>query len=43
MSKTSPKQRYYQLTSWLDSFKKANPKTAPKKESRLSYYEKKGA
>ncbi len=43
MSQTSSKQRYIQLTSWLDTFKKSTPKTnKPKQESRLTYYNKKG-
>ena len=43
MSQTSSKQRYTQLTSWLDTFKKSTPKTnKPKQESRLDYYSKKG-
>jgi hypothetical protein len=43
MSQTSPKQRYTQLTSWLDTFKKSTPKaTQPKPQSRLDYYSKKG-
>lgn len=43
MSKTSAKQRYAQLTSWLDTFKKRTVKTQkPKRESRLDYYNKKG-
>jgi hypothetical protein len=42
MSQTSPKQRYTQLTSWLDTFKKSTPKTnKPKQESRLTYYKSK--
>ena len=44
MSQTSSKQRYTQLTSWLDTFKKATPKTnKPQPQSRLNYYAKKGA
>jgi hypothetical protein len=43
MSQTSPKQRYYQLTDWLVTFKKTTPKTnTVEKESRLTYYNKKG-
>ena len=43
MSKISPKQRYLQLMDWLPTFKKSTPKTnKPKKESRLTYYSKKG-
>ena len=43
MSKTSAKQRYAQLSSWLDTFKKRAVKTQkPKRESRLDYYNKKG-
>jgi hypothetical protein len=43
MSKTSAKQRYAQLTSWLDTFKKRTVKTQkPKRESRLGYYSAKG-
>ena len=43
MSQTSPKQRYLQLKDWLPTFIKATPKTnTPKKESRLTYYNKKG-
>jgi len=44
MSKTSPKKRYEQLMSWLDTYK-SSPKSKKKenqKESRLSYYAKKG-
>jgi len=44
MSKTSPKQRYTQLMSWLETYK-PSPKSKKKenqKESRLSYYAKKG-
>jgi hypothetical protein len=42
MSKTSAKQRYAQLTSWLDTFKKQTVKTRkPKRESRLEYYKSK--
>ena len=44
MSKTSPKKRYEQLMSWLDTYK-LSPKSKKKenrKESRLSYYAKKG-
>lgn len=43
MSKQSARQRYYQLTDWLATFKKSTPKTNKlEKESRLSYYQKKG-
>ena len=43
MSKVSPKQRYEQLISWLDTFKKTSKTNKPKKQSRLDYYAKKGA
>ena len=53
MSKTSPKQRYLQLMSWLPTFKsspkfknknkdKSTIQKFNKKESRMSYYQKKG-
>jgi hypothetical protein len=43
MSKISPKQRYLQLKDWLPTFVKSTPKTnKPQKESRLTYYNKKG-
>jgi hypothetical protein len=43
MSKSSSKQHYTQIKSWLDTFKKSIPKTnEQKKESRLEYYSKKG-
>jgi len=43
MSKISSKQRYLQLKDWLPTFVKSTPKTnEPKKESRLTYYNKKG-
>jgi len=43
MSKQSPRQRYYQLMDWLATFKKSTPKTNKvEKESRLTYYNKKG-
>lgn len=43
MSKMSAKQRYLQLSDWLVTFKKNTPKTNKvKKESRLTYYNKKG-
>ena len=43
MSKISAKQRYLQLKDWLPTFVKSTPKTnKPKKESRLTYYSKKG-
>lgn len=42
MSKTSSKQRYTQLMSWLDTFKKKSKVSKPKKQSRLDYYAKKG-
>ena len=43
MSKTSAKQRYTQLMSWLDTFKKRTVKTQkPKRQSRLDYYNKQG-
>lgn len=43
MSKTSPKKRYEQLMSWLDTYKPSpkSKKKENKKESRLSYYAKK--
>ena len=45
MSKSSPKKRYTQLMSWLETYKPSPKakKNQPKKESRLSYYAKKGA
>tara|TARA_R110002050_G_scaffold228377_1_gene363986 strand:+ start:312 stop:452 length:141 start_codon:yes stop_codon:yes gene_type:complete len=44
MSKTSPKQRYTQLMSWLETYKPSPKvkKEKPQNESRLSYYAKKG-
>ena len=43
MSKISAKQRYLQLKDWLPTFVKSTPKTnKPKKESRLTYYQKNG-
>lgn len=42
MSQTSPKQRYLQFSSWLDTFKKISKVTPPKKQSRLEHYSKKG-
>jgi hypothetical protein len=44
MSKTSPKKRYEQLMSWLETYKSSPKvkKSQPQKESRLSYYAKKG-
>jgi len=43
MSKQSAKQRYTQLMDWLPTFKKSTPKTNKlQKESRMSYYAKKG-
>ena len=43
MSKQSARQRYYQLTDWLVTFKKSTPETnKPKIESKLTYYQKKG-
>ena len=43
MSKISSRQRYLQLMDWLPTFKKNTPKTNQlKKESRLTYYSKKG-
>ena len=43
MSKISPKQRYLQLKDWLPIFVKSTPSTnKPNKESRLTYYQKKG-
>ena len=45
MSKTSPKKRYTQLMSWLETYKSSPKakKNKSKKESRLSYYAKKGS
>lgn len=44
MSNTSAKQRYTQLTSWLETFKQRQVNTRkPKRQSRLEYYDKKGA
>lgn len=44
MGKTSAKQRYIQLTSWLETFKKQTGKTGkPKRVSRLEHYKSKGA
>jgi len=43
MSKISPKQRYTQLMSWLSTYAPSpKSKNKPKKESRLTYYNKKG-
>ena len=44
MSKTSPKKRYEQLMSWLETYKPSlkAKKKENQKESRLSYYAKKG-
>ena len=42
MSKSSSKQHYTQLKSWLDTFKKQPTKKSPKPESRLNYYAKQG-
>ena len=45
MSKSSSMKRYTQLMSWLETYKhspKFIEKKQPKKESRLSYYDKKG-
>jgi len=45
MSKISPKKRYTQLMSWLETYK-PSPKSKKKenqKESRMNYYKKKGA
>ena len=53
MSKTSPKQRYLQLMSWLPTFKsspkfknknksKSTTQKFNKNESRLNYYKNKG-
>jgi hypothetical protein len=44
MSQTSAKQRYLpNYMDWLPTFKKSTPKTnKPIKESRLTYYSKKG-
>jgi hypothetical protein len=43
MSTSSAKQKYLQLKDWLPTFVKSTSKTnKPKKESRLSYYSKKG-
>tara|TARA_R110001592_G_scaffold15691_1_gene67946 strand:+ start:287 stop:421 length:135 start_codon:yes stop_codon:yes gene_type:complete len=43
MSQASPKQKYLQLKDWLPTFVKSTPKTTkPQKESRLTYYNKKG-
>lgn len=42
MSKISPKQRYIQLTSWLETFnKKSKNQKKIKPQSRLSYYKSK--
>ncbi len=44
MSTSSSKQKYTQLMDWLPTFKKSTPKTNKQpKQSRLSYYAKKGA
>ena len=40
MSKTSPKQRYMQTMSWLNTFKQSTDK--PKRESRMNHYKNKG-
>jgi|TARA_B100001063_G_C16414782_1_gene381264 hypothetical protein len=45
MSKTSPKKRYTQLMSWLETFKSSQKFKDPKKRdksSRMKYYAKKG-
>jgi hypothetical protein len=43
MSKQSAKQRYEQLMDWLPTFRRNTPKTNKiEKESRLTYYQKKG-
>jgi hypothetical protein len=45
MSKTSPKRRYTQLVSWLETFKSSPKFKNPKKRdksSRMKYYAKKG-
>ena len=50
MSKTSPKQRYTQLLSWLSTFKKSTDKPnggrssqqASSRESRMNHYKNKG-
>lgn len=43
MSKVSNKQRYTQLTEWLEQFKKTSKTLRAKKPSRLEYYAGKGA
>ena len=44
MSTSSAKQKYLQLKDWLPTFIKSTPKSNKlKKESRLTYYNKKGA
>lgn len=44
MSTSSAKQKYTQIRSWLDTFKKSsdNAKAPNKRESRSDYYKKKG-
>lgn len=42
MGKTSAKQRYIQLSSWLETFKKQTGNTRKlKRQSRLEYYKSK--